>query len=110
MIIKNDNSKTGKWLAWSYSQDAVFVLVETEDHRINEWSISVCSIVPDEQTSEKEESPGTASNIGSLKLPRFNEAMSGIPESFAGSIDSNDYMRGAKHMYEFIERQLKAGA
>ena len=49
-------------------------------------------------------------NTGSPKLPQFIEAMNELPESIIGSIDDKDYMRGAKHMYEFIERQLRAGA
>ena len=52
----------------------------------------------------------TSINIGSPKLPQFNKAMNGLPESRIGTIDDKDYMRGAKHMYKFIERQLREGA
>ena len=50
-------------------------------------------------------------NTGSPKLPQFNESMlAACPDELPGVIDGNPVLRGARAMYDYLERQLRAGA
>lgn len=57
-----------------------------------------------------EEAQAASTNTGSPKLPPLKESLIGLSDIAGTSISYALYQMGAREMYQYLERQLRAGA